>query len=181
MGLRIALCWSIIVLFQIIKKVKNKVQFILLGTLVTSIVLFATFIYYGTTIKEVSELTMSQAKVENYSISEEISKKLKNFEFGKAKKNLIDHKAFLNNVLGYSELEDSITQSQTYPKYEQLLQVVRDKNKKFRSYIASRSKAIDKQLVDLDQKLKEHISYSQRDSNFLDFSNNQKVSPHYNH
>ena len=98
---------------------------------------------------EVTVLSQSRAEVKSFSVNDKVIKNVQGYRFIEAKKNLTQGEKFLSKIDGYSELEQSLTQAQSLPKYEQLLEVIQSKSLKFKDYVRGRSQSIEKQLVDL--------------------------------
>lgn len=102
---------------------------------------------------EVTVLSLSRAEVRNFSVQDKIIKNSQSYRFIEAKKNLTESEGFLSKIDNFSDLEQSLTQAQSLPKYEQLLEVIQSKSLKFKDYVRGRSQSIERQLVDLIKKI----------------------------
>lgn len=140
-------------LFQMLRTVAWKVRALILSVLLVCILLFSAFIYYGMVSNEVTVLSQSRAEVRNFSVKDKVIKNSQSYRFVEAKKNIAESEKFLSKIEGFSDLEQSLTQAQSLPKYEQLLEVIQSKSLKFKDYVRGRSQSIEKQLIDLIKKI----------------------------
>ena len=152
-----------------LRTVAWKVRTLILSVFFICALLFSAFIYYGMVSHEVTALSSSKAEVNNFSVSDKIIKNVKSYRFVEAKKNLTSNETFLARIEGFSDLEQSLTQAQVLPKYEQLLEVIQSKSLKFKDYIRGRSQTIERQLADLIKKIEVERFSKDRDFDFHKF------------